>query len=411
MTDVDTAAVESAIERLAAGEMVVVADDTEREGEGDLVSAAGHMTTERMAFYLRHGSGIVCAPMRRERADYLDLDPMVAANTDTHQTAFTVTVDHRSVGTGISAADRATTVRALVDDSATPADFRRPGHVFPLRAVERGVLQRAGHTEAGADLVHLAGLGGVAAITELVADDGVPLSGPVIQDFARTHGLAHLDIVALARYQRRHESLVRRCGQANVPTEHGRFEVTSYQAPSGVEHVALVMGDPAAAGRRGSSVLVRVHSECLTGDVLGSLRCDCGPQLRQAMRAVAAEGRGVVIYLRGHEGRGIGLGRKLAAYRLQDRGRDTVDANLELGLPVDDRDYAVAAAILADLGIRRLRLITNNPDKCAGLARRGLVITERLGLPPLVTPDNLSYLRTKRDRLGHLLDLELAAHA
>jgi 3,4-dihydroxy 2-butanone 4-phosphate synthase/GTP cyclohydrolase II len=411
MTDVDTAAVESALERLAAGGIVVVADDLEREGEGDLVSAAGHMTTERMAFYLRHGSGIVCTPMSRRRADHLALDPMVAANTDTHHTAFTITVDHRSVGTGISAADRATTVRALADVRATPADFRRPGHLFPLRAVDGGVLQRAGHTEAAIDLLRLAGLGEVAVITELVGDDGVPLRGPRIQDFARAHELPHLDIATLARHRRRRDSLVRRRGQADVPTEYGRFEVISYQTPDGVEHVAATMGDPAAAGRRGSSVLVRVHSECLTGDVLGSLRCDCGPQLRQAMRVIAAEGCGVVVYLRGHEGRGIGLGQKLAAYRLQDRGRDTVDANLELGLPVDGRDYGVAAAILSDLGIRRLRLITNNPDKYSGLVGRGLDITERLGLPPLVTPDNLPYLATKRDRLGHLLDLPVAAHA
>jgi 3,4-dihydroxy 2-butanone 4-phosphate synthase/GTP cyclohydrolase II len=363
-----------------------------------------------MAFFLRHGSGIVCAPMSGERATALALPPMVENNTDAHRTAFTVTVDHADVGTGISAADRTRTVLALADPATRPADLRRPGHVFPLRARPGGVLARPGHTEAATDLVSLAGSGGVAVITELVGDDGVPLAGNAVRDFARRHGLPHLDVADLVRHRRRTHRLVHRTGRARLPTDHGLFEASCYRSTlDGVEHVALTTGDLAAANSSPAGVLVRVHSECVTGDLFGSHRCDCGSQLRAALDAIAAEGAGALVYLRGHKGRGIGLGHKLQAYQLQDQGRDTVDANLELGLPVDARDYGAAAAILAELGISRVRLITNNPRKCSDLD--GIELVARVASRPSPTPENLAYLATKRDRMGHLLDLPAAVLA
>lgn len=398
--------VASALERLACGGMVVVADESSRENEGDLVCAAEYITVDRMEFYLRHGSGIVCTPMADEWAERLDLPPMVDRNTDAQRTAFTVTVDHIDTGTGISPRDRATTVRALGHPDTTPQALRRPGHVFPLRSKAGGVLQRRGHTEAASDLVKLAALGGVGVITELVTPAGTPLNGEQSAAFARQHDLPFLQIADLVEYRRRHDPMVLRVGEAAIPTPSGVFVAHSYRCRAdGLEHTVLTMGDPAAASTTAEGALVRVHSECATGDLFGSRRCDCGPQLSEAMEAIAAEGSGALVYVRGHEGRGIGLGAKLQAYRLQDAGLDTVQANVHLGLPVDAREYGIAAAILGDLGITRIRLITNNPRKCAGLADHGLHIAGRVASHPVVGPDNLAYLRAKRDLLGHCIEI------
>jgi 3,4-dihydroxy 2-butanone 4-phosphate synthase/GTP cyclohydrolase II len=399
-----SAALRTALAALAAGRMVVVADERDREDEADLIMPAATMTDEDMAFYLRHGSGIVCAPMTDARADALGLPLMVERNTESHGTAFTVTVDHRSVGTGISAADRAATIRALAETDTQPVDLARPGHVFPLRARTGGVLKRAGHTEATTDLLEMAGVEPVGVITELVDDAGVPMSGAGPAEFAATHGLPFLHIEDLVRARRSADQIVVQSGSAVLPLPAGEFRAYTYTSTvDGVEHMALTMGDVMAHEPDG--VLVRVHSECLTGDMLGSRRCDCGHQLDQALRLIADEGVGVLVYLRGHEGRGIGLSHKLRAYALQEDGVDTVDANTELGLPVDSREYGVGAAILADLGVTGLRLITNNPHKYSGLAGYDLNIMSRVRTQVGVTPDNLTYLRTKRDRLGHDLDL------
>lgn len=400
-------ALSDALAALCAGGMVVVADGADRENEGDLVMAAAAMTAEDMAFYLRHGSGIVCTPMPDERAEELDLPLMVARNRDRHGTAFTISVDEHSVGTGISAADRAVTVRALADPGSTATTFHRPGHVFPLRARSGGVLKRAGHTEAAIDLLTMVGVtGAVGVITELVGDDGIPLSGPALVEFAVSHNLPFLKIDDLVRARRQEEQLVFCSAQAALPLDEGEFNVRCYTSVlDGQEHLALTLGDIAAADASERGVLVRVHSECLTGDVFGSHRCDCGDQLSQALRLVADEGAGVVVYLRGHEGRGIGLSHKIQAYALQERGSDTVDANLALGLPVDSREYGIGAAILADLGVHRLRLITNSPQKYSGIAGFDLELVDRVKTRSRITADNLAYLRTKRDRMGHQLDL------
>jgi 3,4-dihydroxy 2-butanone 4-phosphate synthase/GTP cyclohydrolase II len=401
--------IDAALAALAAGEMVIVADDPDRENECDLVMPAAAMTTEHMSFFLRHGSGIVCVPLLDARADQLGLDPMVEVNTDLHRTAFTVSVDSAETGTGISASDRAATVRALGAQTTVPTDLRRPGHVFPVRARQGGVLRRAGHTEAATDLLQLAGLDPIAVITELVTNDGVPLSRTQVNALARRNQLPFVTIEELVRLRRRTEQLVMRTGDARLPTDFGVFHAWSYRSVlDGEEHLALAMGEPAHGGTSERGLLVRVHSECLTGDLFGSRRCDCGSQLRAALSMVADEGEGVILYLRGHEGRGIGLGHKLRAYSLQDRGRDTVDANLELGLPVDGREYGIGAAILADLGVRRIRLITNNPAKYSGLGGYDLDLVERVPVKSAVTADNIAYLRTKRDRMGHILDLPSA---
>ena len=400
----------AALTALAAGQMVVVADDSDRENEGDLVMAADAMTAQAMAFFLRYGSGIVCVALTDERADALGLPLMVEDSTDLHRTAFTVTVDHVSVGTGISAVDRCTTVTALAHVGTRPEELRRPGHVFPLRARRGGVLKRPGHTEAAVDLLRLAGRDDVGVITELVDDDGVPLAGDAITAFAARHELPVLSVADLIRHRRTTEALVRRSGEATLPTDAGTFRAVAYESLlDGIEHLALVHGDPTSGVARAEGALVRVHSECLTGDLFGSRRCDCGAQLEQSLEMIAEAGVGVLVYLRGHEGRGIGLGHKLRAYALQEHGRDTVDANLELGLPVDSREYGIGAAVLADLGVTRLRLITNNPHKYGGLDGFGLEIVGRVGSPAAITPDNLAYLRTKRDRMGHLLHLPPAA--
>jgi len=397
------ASVPEAVAAIAAGELVVVVDDADRENEGDLIMAAEAATPEKIAFIVRHTSGVVVMPMLGERLDELDLPLMVAVNTEAHRTQFTVSVDARSgVTTGISAADRATTIAALIDPATRPADLARPGHIFPLRYREGGVLKRAGHTEAGVDLARLAGRYPAAVLCEIVNEDGAMARLPELGRFADRHGLKLIAIADLIRYRRQREKLVRRVAEARIPTRWGPFTAYGYESVlDGEQHLALVKG--AVQGER--DVLVRVHSECLTGDVFGSLRCDCGPQLDGALAHIAAEGLGVVVYLRGHEGRGIGLAHKLAAYNLQEQGRDTVDANLELGLPVDDREYGIGSQILVDLGVTTMRLLTNNPAKYTGLGGFGLQIVERVPLETHPNPENLRYLRTKRERLGHLLDL------
>ena len=395
-------AVQRALAALAAGRMIVVVDDADREDEGDLVMAAEFVTAEQMAFLVRNTTGIVCVPMPSARADALQLPSMVADNTDPHATAFTISVDVVGTGTGVSAEDRAATVRALADPTLSPAALRRPGHLFPLRARHGGVLVRAGHTEAAVDLTSLAGLSGVGVISEIVAEDGSMRRGADLVAFATEHDLPVLTIADLVRHRRATEQLVTPAASSTMPTEFGEFRAVAYRNElDGREHLALVMGDVAAASATPRGVLVRVHSECLTGDVLGSLRCDCGTQLKAALKTVAAEGCGVVVYLRGHEGRGIGLAHKIRAYALQEQGLDTVDANIAQGLPVDSRSYGVGAQILADLGVRRIRLITNNPAKYSGLAGYGLDLVDRVALPSVETRHNVRYLRTKRERMGH----------
>jgi 3,4-dihydroxy 2-butanone 4-phosphate synthase / GTP cyclohydrolase II len=393
--------IERAVADIAAGKAVVVVDDEDRENEGDLIFAAEKATPELMAFMIRHTSGYVCVPMTSAELDRLEVPLMVSTNQERMRTAYTVTVDAREgVTTGISAADRARTCQVLADPATTPYDLTRPGHVNPLRALEGGVLRRAGHTEAAVDLCRLAGLSPVGVICEIVSekDEHGMARLDELKAFAATHDLAIISIADLIAWRRRTEKQVARVAEAQIPTAHGVFRAVGYQSVlDGTDHVALVQGDIGD----GQDVLVRVHSECLTGDVFGSRRCDCGPQLDAALAAVKAEGRGVVLYVRGHEGRGIGLMHKLAAYSLQDTGSDTVDANLELGLPADARDYGTGAQILVDLGIRTMRLLSNNPTKRAGLEGYGLEIVGRVGLPVHATPENLRYLRTKRDRMGH----------
>ena len=396
--------IDRAIADVASGRPVIVVDDEERENEGDLIFAAARATPELLAFTVRYTSGYVCVALTGDDCDRLDLPPMFHTNQDKRGTAYTVTVDAREgVTTGISAADRAHTIRLLADPDSKSVDFARPGHVVPLRAKEGGVLRRPGHTEASVDLARLAGLPPAGVLCEIVStkDDGEMARRDELEVFAAEHDLALITIADLIAYRRRFEKQVERVAEARIPTMHGEFTAIGFDSLlDGVEHIALVAGEIGD----GTDVLVRVHSECLTGDVLGSLRCDCGPQLDAALAAVAAEGRGVVLYVRGHEGRGIGLMHKLQAYQLQDAGADTVDANLALGMPADSRDYGTGAQILVDLGVRSMRLLTNNPAKRAGLEGYGLTITGRVPLPIRPNPENLRYLRTKRDRMGHQLD-------
>ena len=391
--------IESALAELRAGHAIVVVDDEDRENEGDLVFAASRATPDLVGFMIRHTSGVICVAMQGPDLDRLKLPPMTMVNEDRKGTAYTVSVDARDgITTGISASDRAHTIRVLCDSATEPYELTRPGHVFPLRAVEGGVLRRPGHTEAGPDLARLAGLTPAAAICEIVHDDGSMMRAPALREFSDEHGLVMVSIADLIAYRRRMESQVQRVASTRLPTTSGVFTAYGYRdSVTGTEHVALVRGDIGD----GTDILVRVHSECLTGDVLGSTRCDCGPQLHAALERIDAEGRGIVLYMRGHEGRGIGLLHKLRAYQLQDGGSDTVDANLQLGLPADARDYGTGAQILADLGVRSMRLLTNNPAKRAGLEGYGLSIIGREPLPTHVTPDNVGYLRTKRDRMGH----------
>jgi 3,4-dihydroxy 2-butanone 4-phosphate synthase/GTP cyclohydrolase II len=397
-----------AIKDIADGRPVVVVDDANRENEGDIILAAAKATPELLAFMVRYTSGVICAPMRGEDLDRLQLPLMTTQNTERMRTAFTVTVDAaQGVTTGISAADRTTTLTKLTDPGATAGDFVKPGHIFPLRYREGGVLARPGHTEAAVDLATLAGLPPVGVLSEIVHDDGTMMRLPALRGFADEHGLALISIEQLIEYRRRTERLVTRVAETVIPNAYGDWRAYGYRSNiDGVEHLALVLGDLDAgdgAAEPGEDILTRVHSECLTGDVFGSQRCDCGTQLDAAMAMIAERGRGVVLYLRGHEGRGIGLLSKLQAYNLQDAGEDTVDANLSLGLPVDAREYSVAAQLLDDLGVSSVRLLTNNPAKIDALAAHGFGVT-RIALPPLTTPHNLRYLATKRDRLGHQLE-------
>jgi 3,4-dihydroxy 2-butanone 4-phosphate synthase/GTP cyclohydrolase II len=394
--------VERAVAEVRAGHAIVVVDGANRENEGDVVFAASKATPELMAFTIKEARGLICVPMLGADLDRLQLPPMTSDNQEHMGTAFAISVDARDgITTGISAADRARTVRALVDSATEPYEIVRPGHVFPLRYAEGGVLRRAGHTEAAVDLARLAGLPPAGVVAEVFNDDGTMARLPELRTFADRHGLALITIAQLIDYRRHTERMVRREVETRLPNEHGEWRALGYvDSVDGTEHIALVFGDLGDGG----DVLVRVHSECLTGDVLGSRRCDCGAQLNAAMAAVAAEGRGIVCYLRGHEGRGIGLLSKLRAYQLQDGGADTVDANLELGLPADARDYSIGAQILADLGVRSVRLLTNNPAKVAGLAACGIEVTGMVPLPVAPTRENLRYLTAKRDRLGHQID-------
>jgi len=397
------AAISDAIAAFARGEIVVVVDDANRENEGDLIMAAEFATAERIAFFLNHTSGVICAPLTGERLDSLELPPMVVENTESNRTAFTVSVDARvGTSTGISAADRASTIAALIEPATRPDDLVRPGHMYPLRYREGGVLKRAGHTEAAVDLARLAGLTPAGVLCEVVTEDKTAMARlPELTRFSDKHGLLLISIADLIHYRRQSEKLVERVAEARIPTEWGDFTCYVYESLlDGDRHLALVRGAVQGEG----DVLVRVHSECLTGDVFGSLRCDCGLQLEAAIEMIAKAGLGVVVYLRGHEGRGIGIAHKLRAYTLQDEGADTIDANLALGLPIDNREYGIGAQILVDLGITTMRLLTNNPAKYGGLEGYGLQIVERVGLQSQPNPENIAYLRTKQRRLGHLLE-------
>jgi 3,4-dihydroxy 2-butanone 4-phosphate synthase/GTP cyclohydrolase II len=401
MTENAFAGIDRAVAEVAAGRPVIVVDDQERENEGDLILAAARATPELLAFMVRYTSGYICVALTGDDCDRLELPPMYHTNQDKRGTAYTVTVDAREgVTTGISATDRARTIRLLADPDAKSVDFVRPGHVVPLRAKEGGVLRRPGHTEAAVDLARLAGLPPAGVLCEIVSakDDGDMARRDELEVFAAEHRLALITIADMIAYRRRFEKQIERVAEARIPTRHGDFRAVGFDSLlDGLEHIALVRGEIGD----GADVLVRMHSECLTGDIFGSLRCDCGTQLDAALAAVAAEGRGVVVYIRGHEGRGIGLMHKLQAYQLQEAGADTVDANLALGMPADARDYGTGAQILVDLGVRSMRLLSNNPTKRTALEGYGLEIVDRVSLPVRPNPENLRYLRTKRDRMGH----------
>lgn len=399
----ELAPIEDAIADIREGKMIIVVDDDDRENEGDLVMAAEKVTPEAINFMARYGRGLICVPLTAERLQELDIPLMMPKNTDRMHTAFTVSVDLHTVHTGISAYERAATIKALIDPATRPTDLIRPGHIFPLRAVPEGVLRRAGHTEAAVDLARLAGLYPAGVICEIMGEDGHMARGETLAAFAREHGLKVISIADLIRYRLEHERFVTRVAEADLPTRFGTFRIIGYESLiDGSGHIALVRGEVAGA----ENVLVRVHSECLTGDVLGSLRCDCGDQLEAALRQIAQEDRGVLLYMR-QEGRGIGLMNKIKAYALQDRGMDTVQANQQLGFPPDKRDYGIGAQILLDLGLSTIRLLTNNPRKIVGLEGYGLEITERVPIVIPPRPQNKRYLEAKRDKLGHWLsDLE-----
>jgi 3,4-dihydroxy 2-butanone 4-phosphate synthase/GTP cyclohydrolase II len=396
------ATVEEAIEEMRAGRMVIVADDEDRENEGDLICAAQRVTADHVNFMLKHARGMICVALTPERVDQLGLAPMSDVNTEEQRTAFTVSVDAAprfGVTTGISAQDRAKTIQVLVDPATVPADLRRPGHVFPLRAREGGVLQRVGHTETAVDLARLAGLYPGGVICEILDDDGTAARRPELEKFAKRHNLKSITVADLVAYRLRTERLVHRIADARLPTEYGEWRVIGYRNDvDDREHVALVFGEVKDA----EGVLVRMHSKCLTGDVFGSLRCDCGWQLHAAMTTIQERGRGVVVYL-DQEGRGIGLLNKLKAYELQDTGADTVEANERLGFKPDLRNYGIGAQILLDLGLKSIRPMTNNPRKLVGLEGYGLSVEERVPIVPPATSENQGYLDAKRDKLGHLL--------
>ena len=396
------ARVEDAIEDIRQGKMLVVIDDEDRENEGDLIIAADKVTPEAVNFMATHAKGLICTPMEGDRLDALDIAPMVTNNTDNHETAFTVSVDAVTTDTGISAFERCQTVQLLIDPSAKPSSFRRPGHVFPLRAVPGGVLRRAGHTETTVDLAKLAGLYPAGLCCEIMADDGHMMRTPQLLEFAEAHKLKIITVQALIAYRKRTETFIRQVADVDFPSKYGHFRVKAYESTlDGKCHLAVVKGD--VQGKK--NVMVRVHSECLTGDALGSMRCDCGDQLATALRRIEAEGTGVVLYMR-QEGRGIGLANKMRAYALQDQGKDTVEANVLLGFAPDLRDYGIGAQILADLGLTSIRLLTNNPAKRAGLEGYGLSIVERLPLEIHSNPYNHHYLEVKKNKMGHLLEEE-----
>lgn len=397
------ASIEDAVAAMARGEIIVVVDDEDRENEGDLIMTAEAATPENIAFFVRHTSGVICTPLTGERLDELEIPLMVRDNnTEAQRTAFTYSVDYiHGTTTGISAADRSATIQALIDPATRPEDLARPGHIFPLRYAEGGVLKRAGHTEAAVDLARLAGLTPAGVLCEIVNDDGTMARVPDLIKFCEEHDLLMVTIAQLIKYRRQHEKLIKRVSEARIPTPWGDFTCYVYESLlDGQQHVAMAKG--AVQGEQ--DVLVRVHSECLTGDVFRSRRCDCGLQVDAALEKMAEDGLGVLVYLRGHEGRGIGLGHKIRAYGLQDEGHDTVDANVKLGLPVDSREYGIGAQILNDLGITTMRLMTNNPAKYGGLEGFGLEITERVPLQTVTNSENIEYLRTKRERMGHLLE-------
>lgn len=397
------ASIDDAIADIAAGRMLVVVDDEDRENEGDFVMAAAKVTADAVNFMATHGRGLICLPLTGERLDSLRIPPMTSLNTSAQGTAFHVSIGAKGrISTGISAADRAATVLAAIDPATRPEDIAMPGHVFPLRAKPGGVLERAGHTEAAVDLARLAGLPPAGVICEIMNPDGTMARRPQLEDVAREHGLKMVTVADLIRYRRRTERLVERTSEVLMPTRFGEFRAYGYTSSvDGTTHIALVAGD--VAGK--SDVLVRVHSECLTGDVFHSLRCDCGAQLEDAMRLVQEAGAGVVLYIVGHEGRGIGLSNKLKAYELQEQGQDTVEANESLGFPADLRDYGIGAQILSDLGLTTMRLMTNNPTKIVGLEAYGLTVTEQVPLQVPSCPENIVYLRTKKEKMRHDLDL------
>jgi 3,4-dihydroxy 2-butanone 4-phosphate synthase/GTP cyclohydrolase II len=403
------ASIEDAVAEIAAGRMLVVVDDEDRENEGDLVMAAEKATPEAINFMITHGRGLVCVPLTGERLEKLKIPPMIDENTSEQGTAFHVSIGAKGkITTGISPADRCATVLAAIDEATTPEDISMPGHVFPLRARPGGVLERAGHTEAAVDLARLAGLAPAGVICEIINVDGTMARRPQLEVFAAEHGLKMITVADLIRYRRRTEKLVTRGAEVTLPTRFGEFRGIGYESEvDGRTHMALVVGD--VAGKE--NVLVRVHSECLTGDVFHSLRCDCGAQLEEAMRRVQEAGEGVILYIVGHEGRGIGLGNKLRAYQLQEQGADTVEANEALGFPADLRDYGIGAQILCDLGLHSIRLMTNNPRKIVGLEGYGLAITEQVGLETESCPANYEYLRTKKEKLAHTLTLPESAPA
>jgi 3,4-dihydroxy 2-butanone 4-phosphate synthase / GTP cyclohydrolase II len=396
------ASIEEAVEDISRGRIVIVVDDADRENEGDFVMAAEKATPEAINFMATHGRGIICLPTTGERLDHLRIPLMVGPRDGSLETAFAVSIDALgSTTTGTSAYDRATTIIAVCDPGTTPGDIRMPGHVFPLRAQEGGVLKRAGHTEAAVDLARLAGLFPAGVICEIMHPDGTMARLPELRRVAHEHGLKIISIADLIAHRRKREKLVHKVAEATIPTAYGRFTASAYESlVDGRVHVALVLGEIGD----GERILVRAHSECLTGDVFKSLRCDCGTQLQNAMARIGAEGRGVVLYIRGHEGRAIGLAHKLRAYQLQEAGHDTVEANEALGFAADQRDYGIGAQILFDLGVRSMRLLTNNPLKRAGLEGYGLSIVDRVPLQTEPTDENLRYLQTKREKLGHLLD-------
>ncbi|HZK37528.1 MAG TPA: bifunctional 3,4-dihydroxy-2-butanone-4-phosphate synthase/GTP cyclohydrolase II, partial [Clostridia bacterium] len=394
--------IEEAIEDIKQGKIIVVVDDEDRENEGDLLMAAEKVTPEAVNFMAKYGRGLVCMPIDGLRLNELDIPQMVEHNTDSLQTAFTVSIDAVETTTGISAHERASTVQKVLDPNAKASDFKRPGHIFPLEAKKGGVLKRAGHTEAAVDLANLAGLYPAGVICEVMDEDGTMARIPQLMKFVKEHDLKIVTIADLIAYRRKHEVLITRITSADMPTKHGNFTVIGYENNlNGEHHLALVKGDVS----NGEPVLVRVHSECLTGDAFGSLRCDCGEQCTAAMKQIEKEGRGVLVYMR-QEGRGIGLMNKLKAYSLQDNGMDTVEANLALGFPSDMRDYGIGAQILADLGIKKIKLMTNNPKKLSGLTGYGMEIVERVPIQMSCNKHNIYYLKTKQRRLGHMLNFE-----